>query len=223
MPLPSEPVSFLSAGPELLLVAETHNTTSDEARFVARLRSGDEASYEQLVRAYGGRLLAVANRLLRSEHDARDCLQDAFLLAFRHIDRFQQNSSLETWLHRIVVNAALMKLRTRSRRNHREVPLESLGPEFDTDGMRTEPAPLHLASAEALLERVETRALVRQAIDQLPESYRTVLILRDIEGYDTGETAQLLEVTAGAVKTRLHRARCELRRLLEPLMRSQEL
>ena len=193
---------------------------SAERQLVARLRAGDGASYEQLVRTYGGRLLAVARRLVRHEEDARDCVQEAFLQAFRNIEKFEQRASLGSWLHRIVVNAALMKLRARGRRP--EASIEDLLPQFDADGQRLEPE-AELAVALELLERREVREAVRRAIDRLPDGYRNVLLIRDIEGYDTAETAKLLGLTPGAVKTRLHRARAALKTLLEPIMRGKEL
>ncbi len=188
-----------------------------EADLVARLRAGSDAAYEELVRAQGARLLAVARRLLRSEEDARDAVQDAFISAFRAIDRFEGGSLLSTWLHRIVVNAALMKLRSQQRKP--ETSIEDLLPRFLEDGHFAEPPAEWQQSADQALERRETRLLVRQAIDLLPESYRTVVLLRDIEGLDTAETAKALGVTPNAVKIRLHRARQALRGQLDEHMR----
>ena len=189
---------------------------ADESQLVARLRVGDGASYEQLVRTYGGRMLAVARRLVRNEEDARDCVQEAFLQAFRNIEKFEQRASLGSWLHRIVANAALMKLRARARRP--EQSIEDLLPQFDADGQRTAPE-AELAVSLELLESREVREAVRRSIDQLPDGYRNVLLIRDIEGYDTEETAKLLGLTPGAVKTRLHRARTALKSLLAPVIR----
>ena len=93
----------------------------DEATLIAQLRAGDEAAFEQVVRQYGGRLLAVARRIVGSEEDARDVVQDAFLNAFKSLDRFEGNAKLSTWLHRIAVNAALMKLRTRKRKPEQSI------------------------------------------------------------------------------------------------------
>jgi len=101
-------------------------------KLLAQLRQGDEAAYEALVREYGGRMLAVARRMLRCEEDARDAVQDAFLQAFRSIDCFRGDSNLGTWLHRIVANAALMKLRSMNR--HPVVTIEELWPQFDNSG-----------------------------------------------------------------------------------------
>jgi RNA polymerase sigma-70 factor (ECF subfamily) len=194
---------------------------ADDARLLAALRAGDHAAFEDLVRRHGSRLLAVAKRLLRNEDDARDALQDAFLSAFRGLDKFQEGARLSTWLHRIVVNAALMKLR--AKRRHPEDPIEELLPKFLEDGHREQaenPDWTWREPAEAMLERRETRVLVRTCIDRLPEGYRNVLLLRDIEDLNTEEVARLLEITPNAVKVRLHRARQALRALLDPHFRT---
>jgi RNA polymerase sigma-70 factor (ECF subfamily) len=189
----------------------------DEGAFVSRLRAGDDAAYEELVRTHGARMLAVARRFLRVEEDARDAVQDAFISAFRAIDRFEGGSRLSTWLHRIVVNAALMKLRSRQRKP--ETSIEELLPHFLEDGHFAEPPAEWQQPADRALERQETREQVREAIDRLPENYRTVLLLRDIEGLDTAESAAALGITPNAAKIRLHRARQALRELLDEYMR----
>lgn len=186
----------------------------DEATLIAQLRAGDEAAFEQVVRSYGGRLLAVARRIVNSEEDARDVVQDAFMNAFRSLDRFEGNAKLSTWLHRIAVNAALMKLRTRKRKP--EQSIETLLPSFLEDGHFEERFKSWDEPVDKLMERAETRQLVREQIDALPESYRTVLVLRDIEGLDTEETANVLGLSVNATKIRLHRARQALRSMLAP-------
>ncbi|HYV55911.1 MAG TPA: sigma-70 family RNA polymerase sigma factor [Candidatus Nitrosopolaris sp.] len=184
-----------------------------DGALVERLRAGDPDAFETLVRQYGGRMLATARRLVGTEDDARDAVQEAFLAAFRAIDTFAGTARLSTWLHRIVLNAGLMKLRSRRRR--REEPIDDLLPRFDEDGYWAEPTSAWAMSSDVLLERRETRTMVRNAIDRLPANYRSVLLLRDIEELDTDEVASLLGVTPNAVKTRLHRARQALRTLLE--------
>lgn len=186
----------------------------DEAGLIAQLRAGDESAYEYVVRTYGGRLLAVTRRILGSDEDARDVVQDAFLNAFRSVNRFEGNSKLSTWLHRIAVNAALMKLRTRKRKP--EQSIDTLLPAFLDDGHHEERFQSWDEPVDQAMERAETRQLVRAQIDALPESYRTVLVLRDIEGLDTEETANMLGLTVNATKIRLHRARQALRSLLAP-------
>ena len=177
---------------------------------LAKVRAGDQRACEELVRTYGGRMLAVAKRFFSSEHDAHDAVQDAFLAAFTSLDRFAGQSALGTWLHRIVVNACLMKLRRRKP----EGSLDELLPTFDATGHHVSPPRTFGNEVVEHAERSEVAALVRAAIDRLPESYRTILLLRDIEELDTAETAVLLKCTPGNVKTRLHRARQALRTLL---------
>lgn len=184
-------------------------STADESALLARLQAGDDEAYRELLRIHGGRLLSVARRLMRNEDDARECLQDAFLSAFRAIDRFEGKSKLGTWLHRIVVNACLMQLRSKKRKP--EDLVDPQLPEFDDYGFRIGPTEMTPVSADELLERDEVRKRVHTAIDTLPEGYRTVLVLRDIEELDTAETAEMLGLTVGAVKVRLHRARLALR------------
>jgi RNA polymerase sigma-70 factor (ECF subfamily) len=188
----------------------------EDTELLARARAGDERACEALVRRHGGRMLAVARRLLGTGDDSADAVQDAFLAAFRALDGFQGDAALGTWLHRIVVNVCLMKRRARSR--SREVRMEDLFPTFDGAGRPSGPVHPWEDDAQARLSRAELRAQVRARIDRLPDPYREVLLLRDIEEFDTDQTARHLGITPGAVKTRLHRARQALRALLEPLV-----
>ncbi len=198
------------------------SSKTDEARPEPRellpgLRAGDGKSYEELVRRYGGRMLGVAVRIVRHPEDARDCVQEAFLLAFKNIEGFEGRSSVWTWLHRIVVNCALLKLRARRRRP--EGAIEDLLPRFDEYDCRVELKARERADAETLLAREDVRDAVRKAIEKLPDDYRDVLLLRDIEEFDTEETAEILKISRSAVKMRLHRARAALKKLIEPVVR----
>ncbi len=189
---------------------------ADDA-LLPRLRNGEAEAFEVLVRSQTPRLLAVARRLLRNQEDAKDAVQDAFISAFRALETFEGGCQLSTWLHRIAVNACLMKLRTQRRK-----PEESIEPHLPTfleDGHHSTHPREWRDSADRLLERREDRAFVRACIDELPEGHRTVLILRDIEELDTTETARALGLTENVVKVRLHRARQALRSLLEPRFR----
>ena len=200
--------------------ARQPGTVLDEALLLAQMQSGDGAAFEACVRAYGGRMLAVARRILGHEEDARDAVQDAFLSAFKAIGRFQGLSRLDTWLHRIVLNAALGRLRRRQR--HPEQSIEALLPHFGEGEHQVDPPAPWKETSVTILEQQETRALVQCCISRLPETYRTVLLLRDIEGLDTEETARMLDTSPGLVKTRLHRARQALRSLLDPHFRRGE-
>lgn len=188
-----------------------------ETELVSRLKQADEGAYLEVMQIHGPRLLAVARRFLANEHDAQDALQDALLSAFRGIGAFEGESRLATWLHRITVNACLMKLRTRKRSGER--PIDELLPTYFDDGHRADAAGRWGMTMDAGIQSKETCELVRACIDRLPESYRTVLLLRDIDERSTEETATMLGIEIGAVKTRLHRARQALRTLLDPHMR----
>ncbi|MGD9906308.1 MAG: sigma-70 family RNA polymerase sigma factor [Vicinamibacterales bacterium] len=189
-----------------------------EAALLAGLRAGSDDAYEQLVRSNSTRLLTVARRILGSEDDARDALQEAFISAFRAVPRFEGQARLSTWLHRIVVNTALMKLRSRKRRP--EDPIETLLPGYKDDGHQVVEPVEWSDGADVALERAETRAFVRAQIDKLPANYRTVLVLRDIEEMSTPEAADALGITENAVKIRLHRARQALRTLIDQHLRA---
>lgn len=198
--------------------AQQARLVREELALVAALQERDSKreaqAYERLVRTYGAQLLTVARHLLGSEADAHDVLQEAFLNIFLHIGSFAGDSRLLTWMHRIVVNAALMRLR--SQRRKAEHSIEELLPTYREDGHQVRDTLPWRPTAASELEDQQTRALVRRSIDQLPEAYRTVLILRDIQELDTQETAQIMGLSQGAVKVRLHRARQALRALLEP-------
>lgn len=192
-----------------------------EQRLIAGLRSNESAAAETLIREYSPRLLAVARRMTRSEEDAADAVQEALISAISSIHRFHEQSGLHTWLHRIVVNCCLMQLRRERRRG--AVSLDALLPTFDEHGRHAEAVAPCDDRADARLEKAETRQLVRDCIERLPDDYGVVLKLRDIEEFDTEETAELLGISSGAVKTRLHRARQALRALLLPLLDGESL
>ncbi len=177
---------------------------ADEPIMLAGLRVGDEFAYQRLFDRHRERMLAIARRYL-DEEDARDAVQDAFVAVFRTIDRFEGKATLSTWLHRVVVNACLMKLRSRRRK-----PEQPLSPTID-QSLTASPDD----TPDRSLEDAECDAWVKQAILDLPEPHRTVIELRDIQQRDTRETAELLNLTPGAVKTRLHRARALLRTQLQ--------
>ena len=194
----------------------TPTTLSVESDMLSRLRAGDQDAYCDFVRQHTGRLLALARGFLRSDDDAADAVQDAFLSAFKALGRFEGDSSLGTWLYRIVVNTCLMRLRSQSRR--RAYSIEELLPRFDETGHHAQPVAAWSENGYERMANAETEAQIRECINQLPEDYRTVLVMRDIEEFDTEQTASILGLSPGAVKTRLHRARQALRTLLDPIM-----
>ena len=183
-----------------------------ELDLVARLRARDEAAFEEVIRRFGPRLLAVARRMLGSEDEANDVLQDALVSALRSIDRFEGAARISTWLHSIVVNAALMRLRSRRRRPTESI--DELLPRFDDTGHRIDVWCDGESPAEQV-ERSELLAVVRTCIGRLPEAHRTILLLRDVEQLETAVIAERLGITVNAAKIRLHRARQGLRTLVE--------
>lgn len=190
-----------------------------EPELLEGLRRGDDKCAETLVRTHIAALLQLANRYLDDEEDSKDAVQEGFAAAFRSIDKFRGEAGLGTWLHRIVVNICLKKIRCRERKP--EESLDALLPVFDARMCRIELLRT-VADPEILLERKETRRLVRRMIAELPESYRTVLLLRDIEGYSTREAAEAIGISEGSLKVRLHRARAALKTKLEPVLGGME-
>ncbi len=181
------------------------------------LRAGSALAQEKFVRSVGPALLAVARRMLGREEDAKDAVQDAFLSAFKALSTFDGRSQLSTWIHRIAINACLMKLRSRRRRPERLI--SELLPTYLDDGHQTFPTPAWPGvNADEPNLPEQLREKIREQMNLLPESHRIVIMLRDIEELSTEETAAALGISVDATKTRLHRARQALRTLLEPIV-----
>jgi RNA polymerase sigma-70 factor (ECF subfamily) len=202
------------------VVERTLDSENADDAMVAGLRAGNDGSFEELVRVHGGHMMAVARRFMRNEPDAADAVQDALVCVLRKAGQFEGGSRLSTWLHRVTVNACLMRLRSAGRRH--EVNVDELYPAFDSTGHHVR-RPAAVEEGEqggpaGAAVTAELRETVRACIDRLPESHRAVLLLRDIEELDTEETARVLGCSPNCVKTRLHRARCALRELLMPVM-----
>lgn len=161
-------------------------------------------------------MLAVATRILRDADLAQDAVQLAFVQIFKKIDQFEGRSKLRSWMHRITVNEALMLLRKTNR--FKETSIDHLLPEFDQSGCRIDDTLGSDQSSEATLNTKQVNDIVREKIDELPEQYRIVLILRDMEGYSTAEVAEMLDLTQANTKVRLHRSRAALKKLLDPHM-----
>ena len=190
-----------------------------EHELIQKLSEGDESSYELIMRKYGGRLISVSMRYTNNYEDARDCVQQTFMQVFRSIGKFEERSSLWTWLRRIVINFSLQKIKSKKR--GQEISIEDLMPEFDAEGCRYEPDWDLSESVDEIFERKEAIETINTAINKLPLDYRVILLLRDIEQYSTKETAEMMELEISTVKTRLHRARAALKKLLEPLLRKR--
>jgi RNA polymerase sigma-70 factor (ECF subfamily) len=203
------------AAPEMAPSAESTLDLARERELLFALKGGNEAAFETWVRLEAPRMLAVARRYCGNEEDAREAVQEAFAAAFQALPRFEGAARLSTWLHRIVVNAALARVRQRASRS--EVAIDELLPRFTRYGHFLEsPAAWQ---PESRLESDELCGVVRAAIAQLPETFRDVLVLRDIQGLDVEAVAVQLGLTANAVRIRTHRARQALRTLLDPHFR----
>ncbi len=177
----------------------------EEGRLLERCRKGEAAAWEELVRRYWGFAYRIAYRILRHREDAEDAAQDAFVQIYRSLSSFHGASQFRTWFYRIVVNAALARLPP----VHWE-PLDSTQQEALVDGITEDP--------EAIVLMRERAALLDWAIQQLPPDFRTVLVLREVEGLKYAEIAEILDIPVGTVESRLFRARQILRKLLKPLM-----
>ncbi|HEC22207.1 MAG TPA: sigma-70 family RNA polymerase sigma factor [Chloroflexi bacterium] len=181
---------------------------SSEQELLAALREGDAEAFAALFEAYSDRLFRVAVGVLGDEDEAEGVVQDTFLRLFESLDRFEGRSKLGTWLYRVAYNASLDRLRKRR-------PTRPIDDDPDEGEL---PAPAILVDwshiPESLLDTAEAQAELEAAIAELPESLRSAFVLREIEGLSTRETAEVLEISEGAVKVRLHRARLLLRERL---------
>ena len=184
---------------------------------VARLKARDKTALEDLVREHGGRLYGVALQIMRNEIDAQEAVQDALITIWNKIDQFEGRSAFTTWLHRVTANAALMK-RRKNKKFEQNVPLENDGPDHDLPVIQL--ADPREGPGETML-RGELGERVRTAIDALPEPYRTTVLLADVDEMAMEEIASAMNVTVPAVKSRLHRGRLALRKVLEPYLKDQ--
>jgi RNA polymerase sigma-70 factor (ECF subfamily) len=185
----------------------------EEQTLVDRLRSGDTAALEPLMEQYAARVFRLAYGVTRNEADAEEVVQDVFMTVVRKIHAFEGRSALGSWIYRVAVNAALIK--RRGKRSTVEVSLEEHLPTFLPDGHRAGDHAFVVADwsqtpEQELLSR-ETGAILRRAIEELPDHYRAVLVMRDVEGLSNEEAAEALGESVSSVKSRLHRARMVLR------------
>ena len=177
------------------------------------LRQRDPTAAERLLITYGDRAYRLATRITGIKEDGEEAVQDAFWAVLRKIDGFRGDCAFGSWLFRIVANAAYQKLRRRNSRR-REVPWNDVLPMFDEEGRYVIPMADWSARANDPAVQKELRLALTTAIDKLPADYRTVVVLRDVEGLSTLETAELLGISTSAVKARLHRARLFVRKQL---------
>jgi len=198
-----------------IIEQKARDADTDEMALVLAAKRGDVSAFEQLVKRYDRNIFRIAQHITQNREDAEDVVQDAFLKAYGNLEQFQGNSKFYTWLVRIAVNESLMKLRRR--RTDRTVSLdEDIKTEEDT--MPREVADWS-PNPEQLYKQGELRDILRKTVQGLPASFRTVFVLRDVEGLSTEETAEALDLSIPAVKSRLLRARLQLRERLNKYFR----
>ena len=187
-----------------------------EVMLIERLRAQDTSVLEILMERYSPRIYRVAFGITRSHGDAEEVVQDVFLTLFRKIDSFEGRAALGTWLYRVAANAAL--IRRRGKRAEVEVKLEDYLPTFKADGHREGDRAMLLADWSATPEHEllsgEAREILEEGLALLPDHYRAILVLRDVEELSNEEVAEVLAESVASVKSRLHRARMALREVL---------
>ena len=182
----------------------------DESALVARAREGDLAAFNELVNSYSRKILRLAKHITQNDEDAEDVLQETFLKAFEHLGDFQGQSKFYTWIVRIAVNESLMKLR--KRKSDRSVPLDE--PVDTGEDTVVREIAVWDENPEQQYSREELGQILDEAVQGLRPAFRTVFVLRDIEELSTEETAEALGISVPAVKSRLLRARLQLREKL---------
>jgi len=198
------------------------DTQISDAQLVARLKQRDRSALEQLIQLHGAKMYGVALQFMRNEHDAREVMQDALVSIWNKIGSFEGKSAFTSWIYRVTANAGLMALR-KKKRHENDVSLDATSSE-DDDG----PVPaLRLSDQGPLPDKVamtgELGEQVRAAIDRLPEPYRMVVLLRDVEELPMNEVMDATGLSEPALKSRLHRARLALREALLPYLKGQDI
>jgi len=189
----------------------------DEEELVERLKDRDPEALKVIMRKYCGRLFAVANRISKNPADAEEVVQDVFVTALAKIDRFEGRSTLATWLYRITVNTALMKLRNQRLVNKNSVPMDDVYAAL----AEREGGPIfggNVRSPDDAFMSMEMCEQIRQTVEGLPDVYKEVFLLRGIQGLSTKETGKILNVTPAAIKSRLHRSRDLIKERLNPYL-----
>jgi len=185
-------------------------TVKSDLDLIKEFKKGNQASFEELIGRYSTKAFNLATRLTKNQEDAEEVLQDVFVTVFRKIGGFEGKSSFSSWLYRVTVNASFMKLR--KKRQDKSQFLEDLLPQVQNG--------LHLKTSEVLegdkhALRVQVSHALEEAIHKLPEEYRPVFVLRDVDGLTSGEVSKILNISVPAVKSRLHRSRMMLRKRLQ--------
>lgn len=184
-------------------------TRRTDVELVKGVTGRQDDCFEELLERYGSKVLNLALRITRCQEDAEEILQEVFITVLTKVHSFEHKAQFSSWLYRVTMNASFMKIRTRNRR--RSVSLEDVEPSIKQNwvGNRTE-----LYDVDFMSSRHELRAAIQRAVDQLPEEYRAIFILRDIDGLSNEAVSRILQLSVPAVKSRLHRSRLIMREQL---------
>lgn len=182
-----------------------------DVEVVNQFKAGDALAFEEIISRYESKVMSLALRFTRNQEDAEEVMQDVFTTVFRKIDGFRGQSAFSSWLYRIVVNAAFMKLR--KRKQNQTVPMDDLSPAIkqfcvDRDTLTG-------TYSQNIAVSHEMQAVIQQAVNRLPDQYKAVFVLRDVDGLSNQETGEILNLSIPAVKSRLHRSRIMLRKKLQ--------
>ncbi len=188
-----------------------------DLELIKEFRSGDQSSFEELLSRYSNKVFSLASRLTRNAEDAEEVLQDVFVTVHRKIESFEGKSSFSSWLYRVTVNAAFMKLR--KRRQDHSIAFEDLVQQPNAAAMLKSPESDYVDAQSIRNQMLEA---LENAIRKLPDDYRPVFILRDVDGLTSREVGRILDLTVPAVKSRLHRSRLMLRRRLNRFFDEQK-
>lgn len=182
-----------------------------DVEVVNQFKSGDTLAFEEIISRYESKVMSLALRFTRNQEDAEEVMQDVFTTVYRKIDGFRGQSAFSSWLYRIVVNAAFMKLR--KRKQNQTVSMDDLSPAIkqyciDRDALSG-------SYSQNIAISHEMQAVIQNAVNRLPDQYRAVFVLRDVDGLSNQETGEILNLSIPAVKSRLHRSRIMLRKKLQ--------
>jgi RNA polymerase sigma-70 factor (ECF subfamily) len=185
-------------------------TRKTDTELVKGVMNGEESCFVELVEKYGSKVFNLAMRITRNQEDAEDVLQEVFITVFKKLESFQHKAQFSSWLYRVAMNSSFMKIRSRNRR--RTVSIEDVEPTIKHNwvGTRTE-----MYDVDFMSSRHELRAAIEAAVEKLPEDYRAIFILRDIDGLSNEAVGKVLQLSVPAVKSRLHRSRLMMRQELK--------
>tara|TARA_B100000686_G_scaffold283825_1_gene307013 strand:- start:495 stop:1124 length:630 start_codon:yes stop_codon:yes gene_type:complete len=192
--------------------SQTKEDKEVEEELVRDFQSGNREAYDKIADKYQNKIYSLSYNLTRNQMDAQDVTQEVLLTLFRKINMFQGKSAFSSWVYRITLNASYMKLRRTKKEPN--ISIDQLMPMFNGAGFQQEQIKDWSDNTESLIFTNETRSVIKNAVDLLPEKEKVVFLLRDVEGLSTEKTGEILDLTVPAVKSRLHRARLFLRKKL---------